>query len=80
MSEQVPTITDTTVRQLVDSEAVSSTADTTGRLIEASRVFSHWFYVYAATWSKASWRGRLLQYARTERPHACSVGHARAAW
>ena len=38
MSEQVPTITDTTVRQPVDSEAVSSTADTTGRFIEASRV------------------------------------------
>jgi hypothetical protein len=42
MSEQVPTITqdDTTVtvRQPVDSEAVSSTADTTGRFIVASRV------------------------------------------
>ena len=33
MSEQVPTITDTTAGQRVDSEAVSSTADATGRLI-----------------------------------------------
>ena len=32
MSEQVPRTTDTTVRQPVDSEAVSSTANTTGRL------------------------------------------------
>ena len=36
MSEQVPTITDTTVNQPVDSEAVSSTADTTGSFIEGS--------------------------------------------
>ena len=34
MSDQVPTITDTTVRQHVDSEAVSSTDDITGRFIE----------------------------------------------
>ncbi len=34
MSAQVPTLTDTTVRQPVDSEAVSFTADTTGRFIE----------------------------------------------
>ena len=46
MSEQVPTITDTNVRQPVDSEAVSSTADTTGRLIEASRV-TVWWCTYA---------------------------------
>ena len=38
MFEQVPTITDTTSRQPVDSEAVSFTDDTTGRFIEASRV------------------------------------------
>ena len=42
MSEQVPTITDTTVdmtvRQPVDSEAVSSTADATGRLIVGPHV------------------------------------------
>jgi hypothetical protein len=31
MSEQVPSITGTTVHQPVDSEAVSSTADTAGR-------------------------------------------------
>ena len=33
MSEQAPTNTGTTVRQPVDSEAVSSTADITGALI-----------------------------------------------
>ena len=38
MSEQVPTIIDTSVRQPDDSEAVSSTDDTTGRFIEASCV------------------------------------------
>ena len=38
MSEQVPTITDTTARQAVDSEAVSSAADTAGRLIEGAHV------------------------------------------
>ena len=38
MSEQVPTITDTNVRQPVDSEAASSTIDTTGKFIEVSRV------------------------------------------
>ncbi len=42
MSEQVLTITDTTVdttvRQPVDSAAVSFTDDTTGRFIESSRV------------------------------------------
>ena len=41
MSEQVPTITDTTVRPPVDSEAVSSTDDTTGSFIEAPRVCTH---------------------------------------
>ncbi len=33
MSEQVPTSTDTTACRPVDSEAVSSTADTAGRFI-----------------------------------------------
>ncbi len=41
MSEQAPTITDTTVRQPVDSEAVSSTADTTGGFIEGPPVCVH---------------------------------------
>ena len=41
MSEQVPTITDTTVHQPIDSEAVASTADTTGRFIEGQHVFAH---------------------------------------
>ena len=41
MSEQVPTITDTIVRLPVDSEAVSSTDDTTGRFIEAPCVCTH---------------------------------------
>ena len=41
MSEQVPTITSTTVRLPVDSEDVSSTADTTGRLIEGPHVCTH---------------------------------------
>ncbi len=46
MSEQVPTIPDTTVRQPVDSEAVSSTDDTTGRFIEVAPV-SVWECSYA---------------------------------
>ena len=41
MSEQVPTITDTTVRQPVHSEAVSSAADTTGWLIAGPPVCTH---------------------------------------
>ncbi len=41
MSEQVPTITDTTVSQHVDSEAVSYTVDITGRFIAGPHVCTH---------------------------------------
>ncbi len=41
MSDQVPTITDTTARQPVDNEAVSCAADTAGRLIGAPHVCTH---------------------------------------
>ncbi len=41
MSEQVPTITDATVRQPVDGEGVTSTADTTGGFIAGPHVCTH---------------------------------------
>jgi hypothetical protein len=41
MSEQVHTTTDTTVSQPVDSEAISSTADTTGRFCEGPHICTH---------------------------------------
>ena len=41
MSEQVPTINDTTVRQAADCEAVSTTADAIGRFIAGLHVSAH---------------------------------------
>ncbi len=41
MSEQAPTITDTTVCQPDDSEAVLSTAGTAGRLVAGPYVCTH---------------------------------------
>ena len=61
MSGQVPTITDTTVRQPVDSEAVSSTADTTGRFIEGPHVSSHGGLRLRSGY-ETSWCGLVLQY------------------
>ena len=59
MSEQVPTITDTTVRRPIDSEAVSSTADTTGMFIEAPHVFTHGDIRMRSSY-ETSWRTLVL--------------------
>ena len=60
MSEQVPTITDTTVRQPVHSEAVSSTADTTGTFIEGPHVSAHGG-IRMRSGHNISWCGLVLQ-------------------
>jgi hypothetical protein len=50
MSEQVPTITDTTVSQPVASEAVTSTADITGSFIAVLHVSGRGVCVCVVTW------------------------------
>ena len=68
MSEQVPTITDTSVCKLVDSEAVSSTADTTGTFIEGPHVCTHGgTSICMRSGYETSWCGLVLQYARAQR-------------
>ena len=59
MSEQVPTITDATVHQPVDSEAVSSTAHITGRLIEGPLVCAHVGIRMCSSY-ETSWRTLVL--------------------
>ena len=66
MSEQVPTITDTSVRQPVDSEAVSSTTDITGRFIEGPHVYAH-AGIRMRRGYDTSRCGLLFQNARAER-------------
>jgi hypothetical protein len=60
MSDQVPTITDTTVCQPVDSEDVSSTANTTGRFIEGPHVSAHGV-IRMRSGYKISWCDLVLQ-------------------
>ena len=60
MSEQVPTITDTTVRQPVDSEAASYTADTTGWFIKGPHVSAHWG-IRMRNGYEDSWRGIVVR-------------------
>ncbi len=59
MSEKVHTITDTTVCQPVDSEAVSSTADTAGRFFVGPHVSAHRRRVF--TGCETSWLRLVLQ-------------------
>ncbi len=68
MSEQVSTITDTgtTVRQPVDSETVSSTADTIGRLIEGPHASTHKGLRIHSSY-EISWCCLVLQYAYAQR-------------
>ena len=70
MSEQVPTITDTTARQPVDSEAVSSTADTAGRFILGPPVSVHGCLRMRSGY-KTSRRGLVLHFKHALKDSRC---------
>jgi hypothetical protein len=59
MSEQVPTITDRTVRQPAARETVSSPSDTAGSFIQGPHVSSHGGLRLRSGY-EASWYGLVL--------------------
>ena len=74
MSAQVPTLTDTTVQQTTDIEAITSTADTTCRIIEGGICLFTYEFTYVK-WirNQLVWYSVAI-YTCSKDSHSCAHG------